>query len=308
MEKLTDCRATSHTTAVLEALFVTLLWSSSWVLIKFGLQDIPALTFAGLRYTLAFLCLLPFALAPSGRVAIRNLSGHQWAWLTGLGVVYYAVTQGTQFVGLQLLPAVTVSMVLNCTSALVALAGVFLLAEKPGALQWTGVLLNLGGVAIYFYPAAIARREWIGLAVIAVGLIANAGSALMGRYLNRDRAIPPLTVTAVSMGIGALLMLGGGVAVQGLPPLKTSSWAIIAWLAVVNTALAFTLWNRTLQVLSAVESSIINSTMMIQIALLAWCFLGEALTGQKITGLLLAGAGALLVQLRRRPCQPSRDS
>ena len=35
--------------AVLQALFVTFLWSTSWVFIKFGLVDIPALTFAGLR-------------------------------------------------------------------------------------------------------------------------------------------------------------------------------------------------------------------------------------------------------------------
>jgi len=46
-------------TAVLQALFVTFLWSTSWVLIKIGLEQIPALTFAGLRYSLAFLCLVP---------------------------------------------------------------------------------------------------------------------------------------------------------------------------------------------------------------------------------------------------------
>jgi drug/metabolite transporter (DMT)-like permease len=42
-------------------------------LIKIGLEDIPALPFAGLRYTLAFLCLLPFA-AHSGQLApLRRL-------------------------------------------------------------------------------------------------------------------------------------------------------------------------------------------------------------------------------------------
>lgn len=45
-----------HTRAVLQALLVTFLWSTSWVLIKIGLADIPALTFAGLRYVLAFWC------------------------------------------------------------------------------------------------------------------------------------------------------------------------------------------------------------------------------------------------------------
>ena len=45
--------------AILQALFVTLLWSSSWVVIKFSIEEIPPLTFAGLRYFIAFLILLP---------------------------------------------------------------------------------------------------------------------------------------------------------------------------------------------------------------------------------------------------------
>ncbi len=49
-----------HLRAVLQALFVTFLWSTSWVLIKFGLGEMPPLVFAGLRYMLAFLVLLPF--------------------------------------------------------------------------------------------------------------------------------------------------------------------------------------------------------------------------------------------------------
>lgn len=51
--------------------------------------------------------------------------------------------------------------------------------------------------------------------------------------------------------------------------------ALIAWLAVVNTALAFTLWNMSLRHLSAVESAGINNSMLIQIAMLAWIFLDE---------------------------------
>jgi drug/metabolite transporter (DMT)-like permease len=46
------------------------------------------------------------------------------------------------------------------------------------------------------------------------------------------------------------------------------------------------------------ESSIINNTMLIQIAILAWIFLGETLTLAQILGMLLAAVGALLVQLR----------
>jgi len=49
----------AHARATAEALFVTFLWSTSWVLIKWGLPSIPPLTFAGLRYVMAFLCLAP---------------------------------------------------------------------------------------------------------------------------------------------------------------------------------------------------------------------------------------------------------
>ena len=77
-------------------------------------------------------------------------------------------------------------------------------------------------------------------------------------------------------------------------------WAIIAWLAIVNTAFAFTLWNHTLRTLSAVESSVINSLMMPQIAILAFVFLDEALSLKEIWGLFLVGVGVLIVQLKRR--------
>jgi len=49
----------SRAKAILQALFVTLLWSSSIILIKKYLIDIPPLTFTGIRYMLAFFFLLP---------------------------------------------------------------------------------------------------------------------------------------------------------------------------------------------------------------------------------------------------------
>src|SRR3970040_477008 len=111
----------SHLRAAALALFVTFLWSTSWVLIKIGLADIPALTFAGLRYFLAFLCLLPFGLR-AGHLdpsALRHLTRRDWLLLFLLGLVFYSVTQGTQFLALAYLPAVTFSLLLNFSAVLV---------------------------------------------------------------------------------------------------------------------------------------------------------------------------------------------
>jgi len=292
-------RLSSHSRAILQALLVTFLWSTSWVLIKQGLREIPALTFAGLRYITACAILLPGLWRH--RSEIRALTPGQWARLAALGLVFYAATQGGQFLTLDYLEAITFSLLLSFTPVLVALAGAFTLRELPSRRQWLGILVVLGGALLYFSPLSVFRGSLFGLVLGGATVCANAGASLLGRSVNKERMTSPLVVTAVSMGIGATCLLGTGWAVQGLPALSVKGWGIIVWLAVVNTALAFTLWNRTLRVLSAVESSVINNTMLIQIAVLAWLFLGESLGALKIVGLGLAAVGTLLVQLKPRP-------
>ena len=55
------------------------------------------------------------------------------------------------------------------------------------------------------------------------------------------------------MGAGGTALLGSQLALQGFPLMTLTQWAIVAWLAVVNSAFAFTLWNHTLRTLTAVE-------------------------------------------------------
>jgi drug/metabolite transporter (DMT)-like permease len=288
--------------AVLQALFVTFLWSTSWVLIKIGLADIPALTFAGLRYSLAFLMLLPVFLHNGGRQVLRDMKPAAWGRLVLLGVVFYSLTQGAQFVGLAYLPAVTVNLLLSLTTVVVALLSMVLLSEHATGWQWLGIFVAIGGALLYFYPIQIPASQAIGWAAVITGVLANAGSAVLGRAINRRADLPPLAVTVISMGVGSTILLAAGILAQGLPQLSLLNWLIVLWLAGVNTAFAFTLWNLTQRTLSAAESSMINNTMLIQIPLLAVIFLGETLHLQELAGLALAGLGMLGVQLgRARP-------
>lgn len=291
-------RLKPHTTAVLQALLVTLLWSTSWILIKIGLVDIPALTFAGMRYVAAFICLVPFLMRQVQRRALTDLSRRQWGLLLLLGILFYTIVQGAQFLGLSYLPAATVSLILNFTTLVVALMGMVWLGEQVGWKGWAGVLLSFAGAVVYFYPVNLPGSQYLGIIVVTVGMLTNAVSSILGRYINHRENIPPLVVTSVSMGFGGIFLLAVGIFSQGLPILTPLNWLIILWLAVVNTAFAFTLWNHTLRILPAMESSIINSTMLVQIALLAWLVLGENLTGREWMGLLLVGTGVLIVQLR----------
>jgi len=97
----------SHPRAVVQALFVVFLWATSWVFIKIGLEEIPALTFAGLRYILAFLCFLPVVLLSCQLPSLRSILRLTWGRLLTLGLLFYAATQVASFVALAYLPAVS---------------------------------------------------------------------------------------------------------------------------------------------------------------------------------------------------------
>ena len=308
----------THSLALLQALLVTFLWSTSWVLIKIGLQDLvlPPLTFAGLRYVLAAIVLLPLALpvlySVPGGVRASGVLGP----IALLGLLLYAVTQGAQFAALVHLPAVAVALALSTTPVLVALVGLRG-HERPTALQVVGAVAVVAGAALYFGPLKLPAGADIGLAIAVAGVIANAASALLGRRLARDHlpsAGGVLGLTALSMAVGSAVLLASGLLIEGPPRLPAEAWLIIGWLALVNTAFAFTLWNHTLRTLTAVESSVMNNLMLIQIAILAWFFLGENLDARQLVGLTIALAGILAVQLRApgrpdaRPVAAERDS
>ena len=273
----------SHLVPVLQALLVPFLWSTSWVLIKFGLEEIPALTFAGLRYTIAFVVLATVVLSSQGlRKSLFSLSAGEWMQLIALGLVFYTITQGAMFIALEYLPAISLTLILSFTPAAVALMAIPWLGERPRRIQWVGMTLFLLGVVIYFAPFDVPLHV-IGLAAGITCLLANAIATLMGRAVNRRQDLHPLVVTVVSMGVGSIALLAVGVGTQGMPRLGPHSWSLVLWLAIVNTAFAFTLWNHTLRRLTAVESSIINNTMTIQIAVLATLFLGEKLDAKGVT-------------------------
>ncbi|MGA9278199.1 DMT family transporter [Ilumatobacter sp.] len=297
-------RAAGHLEAVLTALFVTLLWSSSWILIRIGLddEDLAPLTFAGLRYSLAALVLLAWSAShldhrTNARTAVRS----RWRPLVILGVVYFAITQGAQFVAIDAQPAATSSLMLAPTALFVAMLSARSLGEEPQRLQFVGTALIIVGAVLYF--SGDLGATVVGMIASIVGLGANTAGSLLGRSVNRDGSLPPVLVTAVSMSVGAPLLLVTGLAIEGRPQLDVKVIAIIVWLAVVNTAVAFTLWNRSLRRLAAVESAAINNTMLIQIAGLAWLFLDESPGLVGVVGILTVSSGAFLatfpIQRRR---------
>ena len=304
---MSEATSREHTGAILIALFVTVLWASSWVLIRWGLDDegLTPLNFAGIRYLLASLVLIVLVVgSPRLRGEIRTLGRSRWRQLALLGLVFVAAAQGAQFVAIDSQPAATSSLILSMTPLLVAGTSTITLAERPTTRQWAGAGLIVLGALSYF--SGQLGFTVIGLVASIVGLVASSVGALMGRSINRGRDLSPIAVTTVSMTIGASVLVVAGLALEGLPSISGRAWLIIIWLAVVNTAFAFSLWNRSLQMLSATESAAINNTMLIQIGLLAWLFLDETPGILDIIGMAAVSIGVYLAQRTRAGLRADR--
>ncbi|HUV33715.1 MAG TPA: EamA family transporter [Candidatus Desulfaltia sp.] len=285
--------ADARVRGVLEALLVTFLWSSSYVLTKIGLQDTPPLLLVALRYVLASVVLLSVAFA---RGAHRELDRGTAVKLALLGVSGYAVAQGLQCLGLFYLPAVTVTFILNFTPVMVLAFNAVTVGYRPTTPQLVGVLMVLGGAYIYF-GGRIEAGNLLGVAITLLSGLGWAVYLVAGRRFFADRSITPLALSAFAMASGTVLIAGSAAVFEGLRPVSPQSLAIILWLGVVNTAAAFFIWNRALAKVGAFEISILQNTMLIQIAVLSWMFLGETLSSTKMLGMGLVFTGVLIVQL-----------
>ena len=294
--------APSHLVAVSLGIGVTFLWATSWVLIKQGLTEeaIGPIGFAGLRYATAAVILLALALPRLVRVQVWHTERPTLVRAVALGVVLYGVAQAAQFIAIDELPAATVGLFIATAPAWTAVLALRGRHETASALQIIGIVILIAGVVTYFGLSVPPEDAWAGMLAAVVVTAAVAGSARLGRTLAVDsgRAFGGvLGLTAIAMAAGAMVTLIAAVVLEGVPTLTPVAMIYVGWLAIVNTAFAFTAWNFTLRTLTAVESSALADLTVIQIAILAWVFLGESLGTLEMVGLALALLGVLLVQV-----------
>ena len=233
------------------------------------------------------------------RKVLKTINCRWWLKLVLYGLIFYTITQGAQFFGLLFLPAITVSMLLSFTPILVLILAIFLIKEKPSKLQILLVVIALLGAFLYFFKSVSldfsTTMVILALIIVIIGVLTNALSAIMGRSINKSQELNPLIVTSISMIIGSIVLLIVGLIIEDIPHLSLISIGYILWLSIINTAFAFTLWNHAMQRLAAVEISIINNTMLVQITILAVIFLSERPTILEWVGLgIIAISGILL--------------
>ena len=289
----------------LAAFVVTVLWSSSYVLIKWGLEDIPPLYFATVRYALAFSVLGAFNLVVRRKDATNGApGGKQIALLVAAGIGGYTIAQGLQFVGLFYLPAVTTSFLLNFNPFFVLILTVGLLGEGTSLAQLGGVGLALVGAWSFFSQQAGLGGQAFGILIVLASGLGWACYVVVVRMLQKSASMNSLRLTTTTMGIGVVGMVVLTVISGQYAPLTTGDVLDIVWLATANTALAFFMWNWSLKTIPAYELTVFQDLMLIEIAVFAFVFLQETITPFMVLGIALVLLGVMIVQLRGGRTRP----
>jgi drug/metabolite transporter (DMT)-like permease len=194
-----------------------------------------------------------------------------------------------------------------------AVLGAFARSERLRPLQWLGVALSIGGVAVVFAESGLGfadgRRVAIGNALMVIVALVGAIYSVRARpYLQRFGAPP---VAAVAMLSGAALLLipalargvGGEVRAS-----STETSLLILYLAVPGGALAFFLTTYALSRLTATQATLYINLNPIVATLLAALLLDEPLTRWFGLGFVLVIAGLLMANLPRRSTHQSAGS
>jgi drug/metabolite transporter (DMT)-like permease len=265
---------------------LVIIWSSTWVVIKIGLEDVPPLLGAGIRFAVAGAGLLVAA-----RVMRRSLRTDLILAAT-LATLPFAAAYGLIYWGEQYVPSGLAAVLFGVMPLYSATIASLALADEPlHPRLLAGIAVAIGGLALAFGESlALGDAEWALLAAVACAL-APLASAVGNVAIKRRGA----TLDAVVLNGWA--MLGGGLLLLAASA-PTEDWASTAWtgqavgsivyLAAIGSALTFVTLTILLRELPAVTMSYI--TLLLPFGALAF---GAALYDERIT--LAAVAGALLV-------------
>jgi drug/metabolite transporter (DMT)-like permease len=270
---------------------ICVLWGSTWLAAKLGLEDLPPLRLVAARMILSTLLLAPLAL----RGRVLRLPAREWRWVLAIGLLQATIPYALMFIGQTMVPS-ALAAVLFCTFPIwLVLLGWWLVpGERLTGRKLLLALVGLGGVALLQLEARSVGAGDDRLGLGALLITAGAFSCALANALVRRRGLvhSPVVMTFVqTLGASAALTLAA-VALEGGAPGAWTARALgsIGYLAVGGTVLTYLglYWLLPRVSLVAVGTiPLVDTTVALT--------LGTLVAGERLTGVMLAGAALVLL-------------
>lgn len=283
-------------------IILCLIWGTTWIFIKIGLDDLPPVTFAAARFILAAAILYP-VIRWRGFPLPKTSAEWKLIALTGFlqfSINYSAVFWSEQYISSGL-AAVLQAMI---TVFGLGLAWIFLPAEKITGVKIFAVMLGIAGVAVIFSEQLRVENfmAFAGSAAIVVGAYAAAQASILVKA--RGAGLHPASLVFAQMLCGLPALLIYAIVAEGNPlALHWSGKAIfsVIYLTILGTIAAFWLYYWLLVRIESTRAMMISLVTPLIAVAAGSIVLGERMPPRAgFGGVLILAAIGLIVFRRRR--------
>ena len=269
-----------------------LIWSTGFIVARFGMPQSPPMKFLALRYALSILCFLPWIVLAKLPWPVKRV---QWRHLAVTGVLMHACYLGGVWSAVRAgMGSGLVALVVGLQPVLTA----FWLSSRGGRIsrrQWAGLMLGFLGLVMVVSRkfGSGGEAHWLTMALAIAALI---GITIGTLY--QKRFVAPCDVrTASVIQLGAALLVTLPLT---LLEAQAMHWNADLMGAMAWSVLALTLGGSSLLYLLIQRGAAASvSSLMFLVppctALMAWLLFAEPITAITITGTLITAVGVSMV-------------
>jgi len=283
-------------------LLLCLIWGSTWIFIKLGLDDWPPFTFAGIRFLVASAILWTIVLS---RRRPLPATRKDWVITAWLGFVSFSVNYGLIFWGETRIPSGLTAVLQSTIPAFgLILAHYHLPNEKITPAKIAGITIGIAGVAIIFsdqMQVAGSSALWGCAAVVFSALCVAYSNVLLKLHCGH---LDTAALVAGQMTFGFLPLLAVGWLAEGNPlKLHWTPQTIVSllYLAIVGSVIAFLLYFWMVKKIDVTKTMLISLVTPVVALLIGWLVRGEGLSWRMALGSAAILSGIGMIVLKRNP-------
>jgi len=280
---------------------ITLIWGSTWLVIKIGLVGVPPFLGAGLRFALAAAVLFAIIAARGtkivvdrrGRIAV--LSCGLLSFTLSYACVYWAeqyISSGLAAILYSLMPLATA-----------LLSRFWTRTETLSARKIGGILVAMGGTVVLFWPSEAATRAQVaGTAVALLSVFGAAVNLVSVKEYGKDTDVFAMNALGMTIGAACLLALSAIVERRAVVTWTASNALAVVYLSLAGSVTAFLSYYSLVKVMDATRLSLITLIFPIVAVVLGRVFLREPVPPSAWAGMsgVLLGVAIAIVPAPKR--------
>ncbi|KAA3615095.1 MAG: hypothetical protein D8M58_11635 [Calditrichaeota bacterium] len=279
-------------------IILCLIWSSTWLFIKIGLETMPPFLSAGIRFFIAFLALSVYAIILKLKFP-KDLKSHLFFLLFGQAI--FTISYGLVYWGEQYIDSGLTSVLFSVMPFYTAVLSLKMLpGEKLTIRKIIGIFAGLIGTIVIFGGQIEIGFENSFQTLAMIGILLSPLFSSYGTILGK-RAVKkfhPITLNTLPLLYASLSFIFISIFSESFGDVQFTGMAIFSlfYLAIFGTAIAFVIYFWMLKNTSAIMMSSITFITPPLALVWGWMFLDESLSWELVLGMVIIFTGIWFVR------------